>query len=162
MLVFSACGTRRLCDLDVTPTASASRSVRTSKYRPAGCKKERRQIVNYVLSVSTELEAREYIHTVRLTVRAQKANYRRRRTQHIRPDDRRVELINLHEVVSHEVLQARSTLKVSVFILTNLRSELLFWIQLFECDQITRRLSSKDQRRWRWRRHSGWGYVNRS
>lgn len=56
---------------------------------PPEARKERRQIINYVLSISTELEAREYIYTVRLRVRAQKANYRGRRTQHIRPDDRR-------------------------------------------------------------------------
>jgi hypothetical protein len=95
MLVFSACGTRKLCDLDMTPTASASRSVRTSKHRSAECKKERRQIVNYVLSISTELEAREI--TIRsLTVRAQKATTAAAEPSTSGQTIGRVELINLH------------------------------------------------------------------
>jgi phospholipase C len=59
---------------------------------PLTQRKERKQIVNYVLSITTEIEAREYIHTVRLRVRAAKGQAGRRRIKRIRRDRDNYEL----------------------------------------------------------------------
>ena len=59
---------------------------------PLTQRKERKQIVKYVLSISTEIEAREYIHTVRLRVRAAKGKAGRRRIKRIRRDRDKYEI----------------------------------------------------------------------